>query len=247
MYRKIYHYCSLRTAIEYILPQQQLLLNRAGNSNDPRENKSFNFAYWNNPPLDLDLHKLNDIISQEIRKDVKFTCFSSDDNKIRGYGYSRLWALYGENHKGVCLEIDEDQFLIENADVLRNGYYEDVEYDDVQEGLVSLNVDYERLDKIGVPKYVLEEFRSKNLKYFFFRKNNEWASENETRLIYFSKETTLEYCSIRKSLSRIILGVDFIDHYIPAIQKLSDVEIKKISYWSGKFGLEDIDKVYQVQ
>ncbi len=45
--KQIYHYCSLRTAIEFILPSTQLLLNTVGNSNDPRETKVIILAFQN--------------------------------------------------------------------------------------------------------------------------------------------------------------------------------------------------------
>ena len=44
----IYHYTKFSTAVKYILPNRQLLLNSMTNSNDPREYKKFVFvaSYW---------------------------------------------------------------------------------------------------------------------------------------------------------------------------------------------------------
>jgi hypothetical protein len=41
---KLYHYCKLETAIENILPAKQLLLGPLENTNDPKENRTFQFA-----------------------------------------------------------------------------------------------------------------------------------------------------------------------------------------------------------
>jgi hypothetical protein len=42
---KLYHYCKLSTALEYILPSMQLRLSPLIHTNDPRENKDLVFAY----------------------------------------------------------------------------------------------------------------------------------------------------------------------------------------------------------
>ena len=116
--RKLYHYCSLQTAIEHILPKKQLLINPLGKSNDPRENESYNFVYHNYIENEnLNPWRLNDELSNLIRTDCKNTCFSSDKNEMKGFEFSRLWALYADNHKGICLEIDENEFLLEEVNV----------------------------------------------------------------------------------------------------------------------------------
>lgn len=239
----IYHYCSLRTAIEFILPDTQLLLNNVGNSNDPRENKSYNFAISSSPPsrVEFNIWEINTKITKEIRKGTKMTCFSTDDGMIKGYGHSRMWALYGDNHKGLCLEIDEEEFLKENAELIKKGHYDKIKYDNLNEIPSEIHsIDYNSLSPTKITKY-LEQFKREKINFLFFRKNSEWESEKEKRLLLFSPQQEQEFCSIKKSLKRIIVGVDFNDNYLPSIRNLCPViEIRKLSYWNCNFSLREI-------
>lgn len=115
MNNRLYYYCKLSTAIEKILPKKQILLNPAGRTNDPRENKNFVFASINMFAGDYFLLKNRDnSISDEIRRDCKMICFSTDYKHFFGYEYSRMWALYGDNHKGICIELNKEKFILEN-------------------------------------------------------------------------------------------------------------------------------------
>ncbi|MGM5471429.1 DUF2971 domain-containing protein [Flavobacteriaceae bacterium LMO-SS05] len=241
---RIYYYCSLKTAIEFILPSNELLLNPVGKSNDPRENKSYSFALQSRKDLEMDFNiwKFNEELSEEIRKGTKMTCFSTDNGIIKGYGHSRMWALYGDNHKGICLEVDEHEFEKENAELVKTGYFERMKYDNLNKTQPECQfIEYDSLRQLGLENYV-KNFKNKYVDFLFFRKNSEWESENEKRLILFSSEPNSEYCTIKKSLKRIILGIDFNDNYFPSISNLCPkVEIMKLTYWNCNFSLKKID------
>jgi hypothetical protein len=231
---RIYHYCSLKTAIEFILPNKQLLLNTMGKTNDPRENKSFAFAGRNiGNEFSKTLTELNSDVTQEIRKDCKLICFSSDSSNIFGYEYSRMWSLYGDNHSGVCVEFNENRFASENFSKVGSGHFNKIIYEDIdtRKAVKHKTVDFYEVEKLGLRKYVREVFRPKHIDYLFFTKNKEWESESEVRLIYFSDSSAAEYCSISTCINRIILGVDFNLNYYPAIaDKLTGVQIDKLFY-----------------
>jgi hypothetical protein len=231
--KTIYHYCKLSTAIEYILPNKQLLLNSAGKTNDPRENKSFVFALKNISTNNyFDSAKHNDEVSSALRKDCKVLCLSSDHGTYFGYEYSRLWALYGENHKGVCIGLNRELFVKENQSVLKAGYFKKVIYNRLEEArrLPHKEFDLERNELLGQKTY-LNEFRNENIDHLFFTKNEEWESEQEYRMILFSKKKQNEYCSIQKSLTGIYLGVDFSEVYLPSIKALTnETPIYKLQY-----------------
>ncbi|MBS1977842.1 MAG: DUF2971 domain-containing protein [Bacteroidetes bacterium] len=217
----LYHYCKLATAIEYILPAKRLLLNQLGKTNDPRENKDFVFAGLNisaNEPFNL--NEQNALITRELRRDCKLLCLCKDHSPFFGYELSRMWALYGDNHKGICIEFDIELFKKENASKIDVANFREIKYYrlDVTQPIVHREVDYERVTRVGLAKYVREDFRPNNLEYLFFTKNKEWESEQEVRLLYFSDATENEYCSIAKSIRSIYLGVDFNHQYLPAIK-----------------------------
>jgi hypothetical protein len=231
---KLYHYCKLSTAIEFILPAKQLLLNKLGKTNDPRENKSFVFAGLNMDYSDpTRLIEPNHIISQEIRNGCKILCLCGDRSPYFGYELSRMWALYGENHQGVCIELNKDVFLKENSDKIANGMFQPIKYYklDVTQPISHRSVDYGRISDIGLQRYIKEEFRPENMEYLFFTKNHEWESEQEYRVLYFSENNGKEFCSISNSIECIHVGVDFNEHYLPALRNhCTNVDIYKLEY-----------------
>lgn len=234
---KLYHYTSLATALEYILPRRKLLLNPLLKTNDPREYKSFVFSARYSESLNLeDLKKTNRQISNVLRADCKVLCFSIDHKDQFGFEYSRMWAHYGGNHMGVCLELDKAQFIDENKKIIDPKLIRPIKYDKLNfDDVISQQkeVDVNRLNMIGLSRYVKEVFRPEHLKYFYFTKNKEWKSEREVRVIHFSEETKNEYCSIQKSLRKIYLGVDFHDSYLPAISKFcndNSIPIYRMEY-----------------
>lgn len=230
----LYHYCKLSTAIEFILPDKQLLLNPIGKTNDPRENKSFVFAGSNMNASDLsDPKDWSSNISQEIRRDCKILCFCGDRSPYFGYELSRMWALYGENHVGICIELNKHKFLMENRKKILHELFRPITYNplNVNKPIVHREIDFERINKIGLKQYIQNEFRPQNIEYLFFTKNQEWASEQEYRAVYFSEDRGTEFCSIQNCIEKIYVGVDFNDHYLPAIKKTcGDVDIFKLEY-----------------
>lgn len=230
----LYHYCKLSTAIEYILADKRLLLNPVGKTNDPRENKSFVFAGQNiDSSKYVNLSDFNEEITKAIRDDCKMTCFSKDESPYFGYELSRMWALYGDNHKGVCLKIDKEIFAKENSDKISFDLFKRVNYFhlNVDKPIIHRTIDHSRISKIGSRRYVREEFRPTNLDYLFFTKNREWESEQEFRLLYFSDRKENEYCNIKNSLKAVYLGVDFNDQYLPSLVKsCNEVNFYKLEF-----------------
>lgn len=225
MGKSIYHYCKLDTVIKFILPHKRLRLSPLQNTNDPRENKSFIFAvrFWHNSDLDtIQLKKFNKEISEILRNDCKVLCFSQNHNPYFGYESSRMWAYYGDDHKGLCLELDLDEFLNENESIVNPNLLKEIKYYelDVTEPFDHKKIDYTKMESIGIEKYLKKTFRVEHLDYLYFTKNKEWESEHELRLIHFSDKMTDEYCSIKNSLKNIYLGVDFQNSNLQSITKL---------------------------
>lgn len=221
---KLYYYCSLSTALEYILPFNQLLLSPLIKTNDPRENKAMLFSYYSIREEPVDLNHLNSKFSQIIRDDCKVLCFSQDYRKYQGCQLSKMWAHYGENHHGVCLEINKSEFIKENRAFIDDKLFKPIsyyEYDNRRRpnqpsiNLVNLRKHDNEID------YIKSVVRKDHLDYLFFTKGNEWESESEYRLIHFSSTQEKEYCSIQSSLEYIHLGVDFNDVYLPSVKEVA--------------------------
>ena len=235
---RIYHYCRLSTAIEHILDKKRLLLAPLTNTNDPRENKSFVFAatYFpdDNPG---DLLKSSEKISNYLRQDCKLLCFSLDSYYLSGFEYSRMWANYGDRHKGICLELGKNEFIEENKDYIDAKHFKKVKYKAYNPYTYNdkKTVDYTSLNKLGEEKYLKSKFRKKYLDYLYFTKTKEWESEKELRLVSFSDKKENEYVDIKNSLKKIYLGVDFNEKYLPAIKALTkELEISRLIYYEGR-------------
>lgn len=231
---RLYYYCKLATAIEYILPKKQLLLNPVGRTNDPRENKDFLFAktyqFAGNILL---MDKPDHEITNELRKDCKMLCFSTDHGIFFGYEYSRMWALYGDNHKGVCICLNKEKFIIENQSRISPELFKNIFYTefDISKPIEHKNIEIDKIRELGLRNFIRKEFRPQNIDHLFFTKNKEWESEHEYRLIYFSDKNENEYCSIQNCIEEIFLGIDFDTNYLASIKdKTLGINISQLDY-----------------
>ncbi|NJK94009.1 MAG: DUF2971 domain-containing protein [Bacteroidales bacterium] len=158
-------------------------------------------------------------LNDRIKYGCKVLCFSTDSSPFFGYEYSRMWALYGDNHKGVCIQINEQKFIEKNPAFVQGNLFRSINYFklNLKRHHEHLHYDYTKEEKVGADKY-LQKFRMKHKIPLFFTKYEEWKSEHEKRLIYFSKTNEEnEYCTIEGCIDKVHLGIDFNDVYIPAI------------------------------
>jgi hypothetical protein len=228
----VYHYCKLSSAIEHILPNRQLLLNNVGKTNDPRENSNFIFALSGVEGIKTS-EILADRITKELRQDCKMICFSMDSSPYFGYELSRMWALYGDNHKGVCVKINREKFVIENRNKVEDTLFKKVNYFhlDVNKPIIHKQIDLAVLRRVGKRAYLRDHFRPEHMDYLFFTKNKEWESEQEFRLVYLSDNKEPEYCTLRTCIDSVILGVDFNSNYLPAVRACCpEIDIYKLRY-----------------
>jgi hypothetical protein len=172
---RLYHYCSWETAVSKILPAYQLLLNQVEKTNDPRENQRFMFSHRTYKQIDIaGMDVADKYISKRIREGVKVCCFSEDRENYWGCLLSKMWAHYGGNHKGVCLELDRQKFIEENGTcydmkLLQPMTYFAFDRNNPPDHLLHNHV---LMDELGEDAYV-KKFRQDNLDYFFFTKNKE--------------------------------------------------------------------------
>lgn len=224
---RLYYYCKIDTALKHILPEQRLLLSPLDKTNDPRETKDLTFQLLSSP---VPKSKNNDAILEEVNAAVnqncKVICFSQDHNPYYGYEYSRMWAHYGEQHEGLCLLLDKEEFLKENAGIINEAHFKKINYYELDLSKpreAHKCIDHDQLEELGLEKYVETVFAPENLDYLYFTKNVEWESEREMRLVHFSQNRKNEFCSIQRSLKHVYLGVDFNHSHSPALTKFCPV------------------------
>ena len=199
----IYHYTHVEKLF-LILGDFQLKMNALKNVNDPREWMEYE------PVVDKRAKSaykaLRFIQSRNINTNT-IVCFSGDSKKVKGYDLPTMWAHYGDNFKGVSLQINPFAFIEENNKRLLNKYlfFDKVHY---EKPIANITVEGE------MP---LEKLRQ----IMFFSKRPDWESEQEWRLLSIHGR---QISNIRKSLEAIILGLDFNYSFLPSIRKLIEGE-----------------------
>lgn len=201
---KIYHYTSFESAIEYILPHYSLRTNYLSKMNDPKENQTWAFGginidYKNIYPelYSNDTHIFcQQKLGEEIKEKIQALSFF-ESTKYLGYENEMMWAHYGKNHKGVCLEIDLDLFLEENKelDIFK---FENISYEFTNKPSIYWNRDLSKDNNIF-------NIIKKHYKSLFLTKSHYWEKESEKRLLSVCDDN--KYFSIKNSLTGIYMQV----------------------------------------
>ncbi len=214
----IYHYTSV-DKLFLILGKFQLKMSPLKDLNDPRERMKIETV------LDIKArngYKLLQIIRERNFNLNTISCFSGDSENTKGLDLPTMWAHYGDNFKGVALQICPNELIEENN---KNLFFDKVQYEKPKSYIV--------MEGEMTP----EELRQ----IMFFSKRPDWDSEQEWRLLSLQHQ---RMCNIRKSLKSIIIGLDFDHAFLPSIKKLiqgEDILIQqlKLDNDSQRFYVED--------
>ena len=230
---ELFHYTSASTALEKILLNQQIKVGLIKCVNDPRESKDWTLLpkFTGVPKGSLFAQQLS--INQEFTKikqaEWKVICFAISNSRYKrhpkshideGFLYgsckSRMWASYGENHKGVCLKFNGRSFdkqirmHLKGIDKSRKVYCGKVKYADYGDTEDSVSIDYVELLKIGVTNGLRRHLR-KYRKQFFLSKSTDWKTESEFRWLVNSENENkeAEFLPIKGIIEEVIIGADF--------------------------------------
>lgn len=253
--KNVYHYTKGETAVDYILPSLELRMGSFQFVNDPREAKSWPFRFYSR------LSKLNEHFPHDYFEEVSkyitqrslVLCCSMDDPLVTedsedrslrsGFGHPRMWAQYADNHRGVCLVLDQ-QRLHENIVSclsLDSLYYGPVEYLSTTHGPVSdpgvgpYDITYwEDIYDYGLANVIDSHIRRFN-KELFFTKHLEWRDEWEYRWVYRSDSSDPAFIPIVDCLNAVLLGSDCpkdISERIIAICRTHSIPVYR-AHWHG--------------
>jgi hypothetical protein len=223
--RYIYHYTSAFTALRHILKNRSFKLSNYVSTNDPRETKAWRVGGWprnyvegDSPDLD---HLANDV-TQRLQLRVIAGCFCSDrsltgdhlaDEHNRGYAKPRMWAQYGDFHKGVCLIFERALFSEAVHDLPDTCFIEEGHvryYDRAATNRLDgpFILDFRGLDEAGVDKQC-EAHAKRRVRELFFEKNTDWSAEEEYRFIAFMQShASPHYLNFGGALAGIMIGAD---------------------------------------
>lgn len=253
----VYHYTTLQTAIEHVLPSGTLRMSPLQGVNDPRESKRWIFVTpgetdW----LDMkDWHAINQA-SEVIKSRIKAFCAVSDrypqsfaeSRHSRGHIRPRMWAQYGGNHTGVCLVFErqalhaavaamtaavERQVLYAAAVRYRDDY-------DFQSPGFTLNLDKVKTSSLEA---VISQMIDEHYLDYFFTKGSDWAGENEWRWILRGTIEGPEFFQMKDALRGIVLGCDFPEPYVPAVRPFAEryaVPLVRVHWMNGIGGVSAI-------
>ncbi|MEO8887401.1 MAG: DUF2971 domain-containing protein [Mucilaginibacter sp.] len=194
--------------------------------NDPKENQLWSFSgggkslqdmypeeYSHETHIDLQ-YKLG----HEVKLSSQIICFVNEKPET-GVLNEMMWAHYADNHRGICLEIDIDKFVVENKEQLVDYVFEPVSYGSSENPVFWADPLLEKKDCI-------KAFVKKEYKKLFLHKSLYWEHENEKRLLIF--DPAQRCLSINESLTGLYMGLSFPTSYRPSIDNLIDETKTKI-------------------
>ena len=264
----IYHFTSAETTIDHILPSLKLRFSPYTKTNDPYETKNWSITIKNSlEEIDKinDQNLKSKVIDQvmdfnysrfdfinKMKERIKVLCFSEDikdfnlDHKAsyfgfkRGWGYPRMWAQYGHNHKGVCLMFNKEILKEEIKTGLQAKYQffsKKIEYTDELANTDINKIDFKDIVENGVENSIAKKIED-HIRIFFFRKANDWRDEREFRIVLLSNSNhdgkdEYVFSSVKNSLKVIVLGGDIepnLENKIEELAKRLRVRLYKVDW-----------------
>jgi len=227
------HYTDQETLFSHILPKMTLKLGRLSNTNDPRETKEWAFPSIKSETADvISRHEqANKRLNEVLRNRAYVACGTRDQhaNKFDCYLRPRMWAQYGDRHRGACLVIDAEALTSEIEHAFPNDQVrsEPIDYSD--------DMPFETPVKFTDPFHnSVDEFIKNQERYFLLQKHPDWKDENEHRWIVIADVARDDnrYVSLEHSLLAVVLGVDCprLNALIDIFPKSSDVLIGKMEW-----------------
>lgn len=198
------HYTKFDRVIKDILPFNEIRISSVSTVNDPYEKDESwieNDASDSKEDIIKNYQTLNKL-KKDIFNYLKIFCVASYDELSKNcidlssdiYAKPRMWAHYGDNHKGICLIFDKEELSAQfrKSDFIK--IYEDkVDYLSflplIGNSILLSKIELEKFESESYNLELLYEFLDDNylLKFKYFRKHIDWKTENEYRWLVFAK------------------------------------------------------------
>lgn len=251
----LYHYTSIEKALDFILKDRTLMFNSLRGTNDPKESKNWKFDFHVedklSPTYDESMKLWHDV-SEEIKTKCKVLCFSKDmpglgqdminDIYLRGFAKPRMWAQYGDNHKGLCFAFERkriEALLIEQFGQCAELYGSDINYKnsplkgDITRSPYTL--DYPLLREVGIAEYVKLHIDTYNAE-LIFEKSLDWRDENEYRFLKHIDSLENQFLHFENALKGIVFGADTSEEHQRAVFQATykgGMQFEQICYSNG--------------
>lgn len=154
-----------------------------------------------------------------MRRYVRIGCFTRDfegpspfmdPDATRGWAHPALWAHYGRNHSGVCLEFDRPRLIQQmSAQLSDRGRLitGDVSYD-VDAFPKAAGLDYEQIEEFGLDAAVWA-YLYQDRDYLLFTKHTDWSNEQEFRLLCLGRSAEPVELDVSDCLTGVYFGDSF--------------------------------------
>lgn len=238
----LYHYTKSETLLKNILPSHSFRLGCMAKTNDPRESKDWLFGFGTNGDFsslsDTEWARLKQEATRMAKQNSKLACFTTDSEKAvgmaintiweRGFCMPRMWAQYANNHSGICLIIDRDEFrsCIAQSCPNETDLFEDyVQYKNRSQAPSLANnpfiINYDFLKVAGTENAVQAHVRHFQ-KELFFEKSIDWSQEREFRWLMWDQVHNEHFVPLGNSLKGIVLGGSFPDEKLHELKLFSE-------------------------
>ena len=268
--KRVYHYTSSCVAINHILPSRSIRIGSLGATNDPRETREWGFPIMmgrSDPNQSLDWNAILELNQlQEVANRIRFEewwvlCTTQNDSDLKnsnldalglayfkyGYAHPRMWASYGDGHKGICFEFDGAELhsavleVANPSDIFCGPVVYANEWDPPnRDRALAFQLDYKDISRKGEEDAIRDHIRS-NYKSFFLEKSRDWETETEYRWLVHGTSGPF-FVDISKALRSVIVGVDFQSFDGQTLWRLCadlGVGVEKM-YWNNRIPTKQI-------
>jgi hypothetical protein len=232
-----FHYTTREAAFEHILQEGKLRLSPYFRMRDPLEAQppSMSASMMVGPDLDAlsalsGTHVEAQALLGQRRRETKLLSLTVDDLEYegpdadfgRGYARARMWEVYAEKHRGVCLVFRRERFeelAMAQIDA-RGGKAISGVVSYTKTGLGGTAA-ATLLPRVGVTSEQLaEDHLAKHARPLFLLKLDDWKSEHEYRFVELAPGGDYTYVGFEDSLAAVIVGKEF-----PAWQVYGAIEM----------------------
>jgi len=247
------HYTKNKNAIN-ILRSMKLKFGKIINSNDPVEIKNINFFYKGLSEVTSEIKKdirnyLYDILhliafckgNIEMNEELIPEGALYELYKRPAFYLPRMWATYGDNHKGVCFVFDKKKLISTVKKQLEKYFHfkhDSIKYNDFvcrkdpDSIIFSNGIDEKEIRENGLYNSI-QSFINNNYSSYFI-KDCDWKDEKEYRFICWNKinhSVKKIEIEIEEALIGIVLGINNNDNEIIKIARSKGLNnIMKIEY-----------------
>lgn len=193
---KLYHYCKFDTFLNHILPYYLLRFNGLRNTNDPLEFMK-NIKTGEHGKITNEYYIANQLFKEEIEK-YQVLCFTKA-TKNQGFEEPTMWAHYGENHNGICIEIDEKLIKKDDSIICNDIAYKKKVFEPNILKLID-NKD------VNDARAKISSYVSENINSIFFQKTKSWSVERERRFLVKNSSNVHRYLDVENCITGIYLG-----------------------------------------